>query len=125
MRGWRAWVPIDETGFMAQLVVEIHVPLTPTPDLPEGEYEYPWIEEVQDRVAVLDLKSDGAEDYDDGEEIGEVYAFFLTGEDRDSVLLAAKRIATGPGVPAGGFIIVNDSEGDMGEGERVELADIG
>lgn len=110
---------------MAQLVVEIHIPLTPAPDLPEDEYQFPWIGEVQDRVAVLDLESDGAEEYDDGEELGETYAFFVTGADKAPVLLAAKRLATGSGVPVGGFIVVNDSEGDMGEGERLELAEIG
>jgi hypothetical protein len=109
---------------MKKLVIEIHFPLTPTPGLPEDEYPYPWIAELDDRVAVLTLKADGAEEYDDGEELDGHYAFFLTGEDKAAVLSAAKKMATGPDLPAGAFIIVNNSEGNLGEGERVELSAI-
>jgi hypothetical protein len=110
---------------MTQLVIEIHFPLIPTPGLSEDEYQYPWIMELEDRVAVLTLESDGAEEYDDGEGLRDTYAFFLTGEDKPSVLSTAKRIATGPGLPTGAFVIFNHSEGDMGEGDRVELSAIG
>jgi hypothetical protein len=109
---------------MPDLVVEIHVPLTPAPGLTEGEYRYPWIMEIEDRIADLSLETDGAEGYDDGEEQGVHYLFFLTGDRKAAVLAAAKKIATGPGVPAGAYIVVNDSEGDMGDGERVNLSDI-
>lgn len=33
---------------MPTKVVEIHVPLLPTPDLPDGAHPFPWIEEVED-----------------------------------------------------------------------------
>jgi len=35
-------------------VVEIHVPLLPTPDLPDGAYPFPWIEEVEDFLSDLE-----------------------------------------------------------------------
>ena len=107
---------------MAKLVVELHVPLVATPGLSANEYQYPWIMQVEDAVAALDEATDGATDYDDGEEVGEDYLFFLTGDDEAKVLAAAKRVASASYVPAGAFLIVNDSEGDMGEGRRVELS---
>ncbi|MGW8948814.1 hypothetical protein [Streptomyces sp. NPDC055709] len=33
---------------MPTMVVEIHVPLLPTPDLPDGTYSFPWIEEAEE-----------------------------------------------------------------------------
>ncbi|MEU9448849.1 hypothetical protein [Streptomyces sp. NPDC048277] len=36
---------------MPTLVVEIHVPLLPTPGLPEGSYPFPWIAFVSDDEA--------------------------------------------------------------------------
>ena len=117
-------LPVEEGASVSQLVVEVHIPLTPTPGQSEDEYQYPWIMEVDDRTAELDLDSDGAEAYDDGESLGDDYVYFLTGDDRAAVLAAAKRIATGPGVPTGGFVIVNTGDGDMGVGERVELDSI-
>jgi hypothetical protein len=40
------------------LLVEIHVPVTPTPDLPPGTYPLPWIEQVEDFL--VELEEDGA-----------------------------------------------------------------
>jgi hypothetical protein len=37
-----------------QLVVELHVPLTPTPGLGEDEYQFPWIDQIMDEVLALD-----------------------------------------------------------------------
>ena len=80
---------------MADLIVELHVPLVVTPGLSEDEYQYPWIIQVGEDMARLD---------------------------EATVLAAAKTVALAPHVPAGAFLIVNDSDGDMGEGRRVELS---
>jgi hypothetical protein len=107
---------------MADLIVELHVPLVVTPGLSEDEYQYPWIIQVGEDMARLDEDIDGASEYDDGEELGDVYAFFFTGDDEARVLVAAKTVALAAYVPAGAFLVVNDSDGDMGEGRRVELS---
>jgi hypothetical protein len=111
-----------EDAFMAELVVELHVPLVAPPGLSDDEYQYPWIMQIEDDVAALDEATDGATDYDDGEELGDDYIFFLTGDDEAKVLAAAKSVASASYVPAGAFLVVNDSQGDMGEGRRVELS---
>lgn len=106
---------------MSSLVVEIHVPLTPVPDVTPGEYAYPWILDVEDRLTELE---DGGrlEVFDDGEEDGEEYVFFITGASQEELLRAASRIATGTGVPAGAYAVLSsdDAEG-LGLGERVDL----
>jgi hypothetical protein len=51
------------------LLVEIHVPMTA-----DGE----WIDDVGDFM--IDLEEElGLEEYDDGEEFGDVYLFFIAG----------------------------------------------
>jgi hypothetical protein len=108
-----------------RLVVEIHFPLIPAPGLSQDQYQFPWIMEIEDRVAALELETDGAEMYDVSEGLGlDEYLYFLTGPDRAAVLSAAKKIATGPGAPSGAFVVVNDSDGDMGEGQRLALSEI-
>ncbi|MEU4562665.1 hypothetical protein AB0F72_30165 [Actinoplanes sp. NPDC023936] len=58
------------------LLVEIHVPLTPTPNLPPGAYPLPWIEQVEDFL--VDLEEEGAaESYDEGTSFGAYFVFFL------------------------------------------------
>ncbi|BAL86554.1 hypothetical protein AMIS_13340 [Actinoplanes missouriensis 431] len=107
---------------MPKLIVEVHVPLLPAPDVVPGEYPLPWIDDVEDFLADLDEEADGAEDYDDGEEYGDVYVFFLTGTDEASVLRAASRLATLDRVPAGSFAMVTDDDApEFGLGRRVEL----
>ncbi len=44
-------------------IVEIHVPLTPTPGLGEDDYPYPWIDDIEDYLAQLD-GSDGLKKLD-------------------------------------------------------------
>ncbi|MEU6064692.1 MULTISPECIES: hypothetical protein [Streptomyces] len=39
---------------MPTVMVEIHVPLSPTPNLPDGAYPYPWIQAVEDFLADLE-----------------------------------------------------------------------
>ncbi len=107
---------------MPKLIVEVHVPLLPAPELAPGESSLNWIDDVEDFLAGLDKETDGAEDYDDGEEYGDVYVFFLTGTDEASVLRAASRLATLDRVPPGSFAMVTDDEaGEFGLGRRVDL----
>ena len=105
---------------MAELV-EIHVPLTPAEGLAPGEYPFPWIERIEDFI--VELEDDcGVESYDDGEEYGDVYVFFITGADEATLLTAASRVAALDGVPGGAFAMVTDDEApEFGMGRRVEL----
>lgn len=48
---------------MPTMVVEIHVPLLPTPDLPAGSYPFPWIEEVEDLLSDLEDQCAGCARY--------------------------------------------------------------
>ncbi|MBB2948956.1 hypothetical protein FB565_008742 [Actinoplanes lutulentus] len=102
---------------MAEIIVEIHVPLTPTP----GGPQFPWIETVEDFL--VELEDEGAaESYDEGEEFGDNYVFFITGGTEKALLAAASRVATLDGVPPGAFALVTDDEADeMGVGRRVDL----
>lgn len=62
----------DRSSFVADLVVEIHVPLTLAPDVAEDEYAFPWIDDVEEHLA--ELEEEGVvEVYDDGEELGDHY----------------------------------------------------
>jgi hypothetical protein len=103
-----------------ELVVEIHVPLRPAADVSDGEYPYPWIDDVADYLA--ERTDDGdVELYDDGEELGEEYVFFVCGGSETGLLGVAAEVAGMPFVPPGAYALVNDSEGDLGAGRRVEL----
>ena len=104
---------------MSELVVAIHVPLTPTPGLGPDDYPYPWIDDVEAYLGELD-GSDG-EVWDDGEELGEDYVFFVSGAPEADLVRLAKRVSRLDGVPDGAYAVVTDSEGDMGEGRRVNL----
>lgn len=107
---------------MPELVVEVHIPLTPDPTVAEGDYAFPWIEEVTE--AVIEAVEDGEIAIADDEEEHEGhYVFFFTGTDEEELLTAAGRIATMPGVPTGVFAIVTDSDsGEIGSGRRVDIA---
>jgi hypothetical protein len=108
-------------GFVPTMVVEIHVPMSPTPNVPDGAYPYPWIEEVEDFLADLEDQGD-VEVFDDGEEYAEAYVFFVTGAGEEELLAVASRVATLPGVPAGAFAVVGDDEAEvLGPGRRVTL----
>jgi hypothetical protein len=103
------------------MVVEIHVPLLPTPDLPDGCYPFPWIEEVEDFLSDLEDQGD-VEVFDEGEEDGDVYVFFVTGAGERDLLAVASRVATLPGVPAGAVAVVSNDEAEgFGLGRRVAL----
>jgi hypothetical protein len=94
------------------LLVEIHIPMTA-----DGE----WIDDVGDFM--IDLEEElGLEEYDDGEEFGEVYVFFIAGASERTLLSAASRVATRTGVPAGAFAMVTDTDApQFGMGRRVRL----
>ena len=111
--------PTVETDSMADLIVEIHVPLTPTPGLGANDYAFPWIDDVEAYLGELD-GSDG-EMYDDGEELGDEYLFFVSGAPEADLIQVARRVARVYVVPTGIYAVINDSEGDMGEGRRVDL----
>ncbi|WP_416976363.1 hypothetical protein [Streptomyces sp. T028] len=103
------------------VVVEIHVPLSPAPDLAEGAYPFPWIDAVEDFLAVLEDEG-GAEVFDEGVEDEDRYVFFVTGAEERTLLEVASRVATLPGVPTGAFAVVSDEPGEeIGRGRRVEL----
>lgn len=106
------------------LLVEVHVPLTLPKELEEGEDPFPWIDEVSEFLADLedDARAEGAAQYDDGEEFGDNYVFFVHGASEAALLAAATRIARMPGVPAGAFAMVTDTEAaEFGLGTRVDL----
>jgi hypothetical protein len=103
------------------LLVEIHVPLTPTPGLPSGAYPLPWIEQVEDFL--VDLEDEGAaEAYDAATSLGDHFVFLLAGATEAGLLSAASRVAALDGVPVGAFALVTDTDApDMGTGRRVDL----
>lgn len=102
-----------------ELIVEIHVPLTATPGLGKDEYQYPWIDDVEDYLVQLPT-SDG-EMFDDGESLGEEYLFFLAYAPESQLIEVAKEVAKLPRVPAGVYVVLSDTDKAMGEGRRVEL----
>ncbi|MGJ3559834.1 hypothetical protein ACR6C2_18590 [Streptomyces sp. INA 01156] len=83
---------------MPTMVVEIHVPLLPTPSLPEGAYPFPWIEEIEDFLSDLEGRGD-VEVFDDGEQHEDAYVFFVAGAGEEELLAVAARVATLPGSP--------------------------
>ncbi|MFD0887759.1 hypothetical protein ACFQ08_24730 [Streptosporangium algeriense] len=106
---------------MATTVVEIHVPLREAPGHAQDEYPFPWIEKIEDFLAQMEDQG-GAEVFDDGEEFGDVYVFFITGGDEGTLLAVASRVASLDEVPDGAFAVVTDDEAEeFGCGRRVEL----
>jgi hypothetical protein len=106
---------------VAETVVEIHVPLVSPPGLPDGAYPFPWIRIVDDFLADLEKQGE-LEVFDEGDEVGKVYAFFITGAEVDRLLAVAGQVAGLPGIPAGSFAFVTDDEAEeVGRGRRVKL----
>nr|WP_221383151.1 hypothetical protein [Actinoplanes polyasparticus] len=102
------------------LLVEIHVPLPSLEEMESGQQPHPvvWIDEVQEFLAGLEE----GEEFDDGEEYGDVYVFFIAGADESTLLRAASRVAALEGVPSGAFAMVTDDEAEeFGMGRRVDL----
>ena len=107
-----------------QLVLEIHVPLTGNGGILPGApgYEFGWIDDIEEFLE--DESSDGSFDiYDEGEEVGGTYAFFVSGAAEEILLNVAANIAALPGIPSGAFAIVTDSQSEeLGTGRRVPLS---
>jgi hypothetical protein len=102
-----------------QPVVEIHVPLVADPQAVDDDPRFGWIDTIEEHLA--ELEGDDAEPYDDGEEWGDEYVFFLTGDER-TMLTVAATVAQLSGVPAGVYAMVTDSDADeLGLGRRVDL----
>jgi hypothetical protein len=94
------------------VLVEIHIPMTA---------EDEWIDDVGDFMIDLEEET-GLEEYDDGEEFGDAYIFFIAGASERTLLAAASRVATRQGVPAGAFAMVTDTNAPrFGMGRRVNL----
>ncbi|AGL16760.1 hypothetical protein [Actinoplanes sp. N902-109] len=94
------------------LLVEIHFPMTADDE---------WIADVGDYL--IDLEDElGLKEFDDGEEYGEEYIFFIAGAGERRLLEAASRVATRDGVPPGAFAMVTDTDApQLGMGRRVAL----
>ncbi|MBW6436951.1 hypothetical protein KZ829_24720 [Actinoplanes hulinensis] len=102
-------------------IVEIHVPLTNGRDLSAGSYAFPWIDKIDEFL--INLEDEGqVEVYDESEEYGDTYVFFLTGAADPVLLFAASRVASLDGVPAGAFAMLTDENAsEIGLGRRIEL----
>jgi hypothetical protein len=118
---------------MAQLIVEIHVPLVETRlrlhddqesevgAAPGPKVEFEWIVAVEEYLVKRE-ESGEFEVYDDGESLGGDYLFFLTGADEQTLLAVAADVARLPGIPPGAYAIVTDDEaGEMGVGRHEPL----
>ncbi|MCO8273908.1 hypothetical protein M1L60_25245 [Actinoplanes sp. TRM 88003] len=94
------------------VMVEIHFPAT-------GEDE--WIDDVGDFL--IDLEDEfGLEEYEDGEQIGDEYVFFIAGANERTLLKAASRVAARKGVPTGAYAMVTVTDAPkVGLGRRVSL----
>jgi len=113
----------DHGAATAELVVEIHVPLLEPPPARGGadDSDYPWITRIEEFLTRMEEQG-SMEVADYGEEMGEVYVFVITGASEAKLLRVAARVAALPGVPAGTFAVVSDSEAtDAGDGRRVDL----
>ncbi|GIF74658.1 hypothetical protein [Asanoa siamensis] len=98
------------------IVVEIHVPMLPAPGVSERDYPYPWINDIEDFLAEED------HEYDDGEQVGDVYVFFATGGTEEVLLEVAARAVALPRVPRGAFAVISHDEApELGVGRRVNL----
>jgi hypothetical protein len=105
---------------VSELIVEIHVPLVRDPNVGPREYPFPWIDDVNDFLAGLD--GSAGQEYDDGEEDGDEYLFFVSSAPEAQLIELARQVARLPRVPAGVYATVNTDDGDMGTGRRVDLS---
>ncbi|MFE0508841.1 hypothetical protein [Streptomyces sp. NPDC058964] len=102
---------------LREIVAEIHAPLREVAGTSEGSYPFPWIDQIEDFLA----EQEAAEVYDDGEEYGEAYVFFITGAAEEDLLAVDSRAAGLTGIPSGVFATVTSDEAEeIGLGRRVE-----
>ncbi len=109
---------------MPQLIVEIHLPLVDTGvrSAENPDFAFGWIFEVEEYLAKHE-DTGGFEVYDDAEEHGNAYLFFLTGANERTLLSVAADVSRLPGVPKGAYaIITNDEAEEMGVGQRSPLS---
>jgi hypothetical protein len=91
------------------------------PGLAADAYPFPWIRVVDAFLADLEERGE-IEVFDEGEEFGRAYAFFITGATLDRLLAVAAQVAALPAAPPGAFAVVTDDEAEeMGRGRRVKL----
>lgn len=110
---------------MTEIILEIHVPLF-TSDQLEGPDDLAWIEVVEEHLATL---TGPAEVIDDGEEwyteAGEAkYLFFIGGASEAELLRVAQDVSRLAEVPSGTYATINTPDGEMGTGQRIEIAPI-
>ena len=110
----------DGSSDVSDVVVEVHVPLIPDPSAGKDEYAYPWLLDLNEHFDQLD-ESDG-ETFDDGEEVGEDYIYFLTGQPESVLLKTASEAVRRTGVPPGAYAVVTTADAEeFGQGRRVDL----
>lgn len=66
---------------------------------------------------LFELDDSRGEMYDDGEELGDEYLFFVHAGSESDLLSIAREI----GMPLGVYATATDTEADMGGGRRVDL----
>ena len=102
----------------ADVVVEIHIPLRRA----WRGSGYPWIDDVEEFL--LDLEDRGVVDAEggDGEEIGDVYVFWVREAPEETLPAVASSVAKLRRVPRGAHAVVTDDEvEDVGVGRQVDL----
>ncbi|MEV4276373.1 hypothetical protein [Actinoplanes xinjiangensis] len=106
---------------MAEVVVEIHVPLVPVAGLDRGDHLHPWIDRIEEFLT--EAEEDGTvEVAEDGEEFGDVYVFSIAGAAEPELLATASRAVSLDDVPGGAYAMVTDDEApEWGLGRRVDL----
>lgn len=106
----------------AELVVEIHVPLTPDANAAEGETRFPWIESLVEFTNELD---EGGEIFvvEEGDVFNDAYVIVITGADEATLTGVASRVANLPGIPTGVFAMITDADAEeLGQGTTVEIS---
>lgn len=107
---------------MPELVVEVHIPLTPGEGIRKDEYPFPYLETIESFLFGLDEAEGGGEMFDDGEELDGEYLYFVWQAPESELIALARRIAALPGVPEGVYAVITDSESEeMGKGTKVNL----
>ena len=71
------------------LLVEVHVPLVPTPDL-DPEDQFDWIDTILDFLEEVQDSGDAAM-FDEGESLDDVYVFSIHDASEDELLAVARR----------------------------------
>jgi hypothetical protein len=112
--------------------VSLHLPLVSTGEFGPDGYEYPWIEKIVEWLQEHPAESEAFEfdnseseptgDDPAGDSWGEVFLLYDVADEAVAVAVA-KAAALLPGVPRGGYVVVNhDPETtDTRTGRRIEI----